>query len=391
MRLKSYFAATVEDAVAQARREMGDEALLVNSRKAPPEARHLGEYEVVIAAAQSTSQAAPARVEPAPAAVSVRPERWDRLAQEVADLRRQIERTAATLSQSAALSENAPRQTREWADAIAELIASEVPADLAAEIVEAARRRTVPEPAAGVRAPGRVPPPVDPGRLRAALAAEISSRIEADATLGRPGASRRVVALVGPPGAGKTTTLVKLAATCGLSARRPAQILSVDTARIAAADQLRVCAGILGIGFQLLDTIGALSQALEEHRHKDLILIDTPGLGPKDLDHGLGLAQLLATHPEVDTHLVLTVTMKTADLTRAVERFAIFRPRKLLFTRLDETEAFGSILNQAARTSMPVSFLAAGQQIPEDLEPASRERIVDLLIGRQATAARTAA
>jgi flagellar biosynthesis protein FlhF len=83
--------------------------------------------------------------------------------------------------------------------------------------------------------------------------------------------------------------------------------------------------------------------------------------------------------------------MKTADLTRAVERFAIFRPRKLLFTRLDETEAFGSILNQAARTSMPVSFLAAGQQIPEDLEPASRERIVDLLIGRQATAARTAA
>jgi flagellar biosynthesis protein FlhF len=389
MRLKSYFAATVEGAVNEARKELGDEALLVNSRKAPPEARHLGEYEVIFAAAQNAAAVTPAPVpEPLP---SIPGQPWERIVQEVADLRRQVERTASTLNRSAALANGGWGQEAEWADALAELVSADILPELAHEIVEGARRRTSPEAAAPGGLAGKARPPVDPDRLRAALTAEISARFGVDATLGRPGAARRVVALVGPPGTGKTTTLVKLAATSGLTARRPAQILSVDTARIAAAEQLRVCAGILGVGFQVLETTRALVQALEEHRHKELILIDTPGLGPKDMDNASELAQFLATDPEIDTHLVLTATTKTVDLTRAVERFDIFRPRKLLFTRLDETETYGAILNQAARTGTPLSFLAAGQQIPEDLEPANRERVVDLLSGRMPAIARAAA
>jgi flagellar biosynthesis protein FlhF len=374
MRLKSYFAATVEAAVSQARKELGEDALLMTSRKAPVEARHLGEYEVVFAAAQDPVAPGPTPVD------GPSPERWDRLAQEVSELRRQIERASSALARSTALAHAAAHQTPGWSEALSDLIAAEVPADLAIEIVEAARARCLSRPAGE-----------HPDRVRAALASEISSRVTVESSLGRPGAARSVVALVGPPGAGKTTTLVKLAATYGLAARRPAQILSMDTTRIAAAEQLRVCAGILGIGFQVLETTGALAQALEEHRPKDLILIDTPGFGPKDIDHGLDLALYLSTHPEMDTHLVLTATTKSADLSRAVDRFEIFGPRKLLFTRLDETDAFGSILALAERTKKPVSFLAAGQQIPEDLEPAGRERIVDLLIGRPAAAALAAA
>jgi flagellar biosynthesis protein FlhF len=388
MRLMSYFAATVEAAVSQAGRELGDEALLVSSRKASPEARHLGEYEVVFAAPERLPAAeTAARPAEAPA-----PERWDRVAREVSDLRRQIERTATTLTRAAALAVGGPHSGPGFAEAVAELVAAEVSADLAQEIAEGARRRCLAErPASGGRAAGKLAPPVDPGRIRAALAAEIAERVEVDATLGRPGGARRVVALAGPPGTGKTSMLVKLAASYGLAARRPAQILSLDTVRIAAAEQLRVLAGILGIGFQVLETGHALAQALEEHRTKDLILIDTPGLGPKDLDNALDLALSVATHPEMDTHLVLTATMKTADLMRAVDRFEIFRPAKLIFTRLDETEAYGSVLSVAARTAKPVSFLATGQRVPEDLEPASRERIVDLLLGRQAAGALAAA
>jgi flagellar biosynthesis protein FlhF len=146
---------------------------------------------------------------------------------------------------------------------------------------------------------------------------------------------------------------------------------------------MRSLAAILGLGFRRFDTTLAFSQGLEELSRKDLILIDTSGYGPKDMDAAADLAQFLAGRDDIDRHLVLTASAKSADLSRVVDRFEIFRPHKLIFTRLDETETFGTILNQAARTGKPVSFLSSGQQIPEDLEPASQERILDLLLRRE--------
>jgi len=132
-----------------------------------------------------------------------------------------------------------------------------------------------------------------PQRPRGALNTGICSRLGVDATLGRPGAIRRVAALVGSPGAGKTTAWTKLAAASGLAERRPARVLSMDAAGIAAAGQPRALAGILGIGFQALATTGALSPALQEHRNQELIPIDTPGFSPRDLDMGLDPALFL--------------------------------------------------------------------------------------------------
>jgi len=139
-----------------------------------------------------------------------------------------------------------------------------------------------------------------------------------------------------------------------------------------------------------VETTNALGLALEEHRTKDLILIDTPGYGPKDLSNTTGHVELLSRHAEIDVHLVVPATMKPADLSRTVEAFSGFRAHKLLFTHLDETRTFGPLLNESVRTGKPISFLCAGQQIPEDLEPATRARIVELLAGiagRKAAAA----
>jgi flagellar biosynthesis protein FlhF len=130
---------------------------------------------------------------------------------------------------------------------------------------------------------------------------------------------------------------------------------------------------------------------LEEHSRKDLILIDTPGHGFNDLAEAADLARYLAGRPDIETHLVLSASMKSADLTRVVDRFEIFRPQRLLFTKLDETETFGPILNEAARSGKPVSFLTAGQRVPEDLEPATQERIVNLILARGARLAAAAA
>jgi flagellar biosynthesis protein FlhF len=175
--------------------------------------------------------------------------------------------------------------------------------------------------------------------------------------------------------------LVKLAVQYGLAARKTVQILTTDTYRIAAAEELRSYAAILGIGCQVLETPGALAQAINECRQKDLLLIDTPGLCRSEMEACEDLAKLLATYPGLDTHLVLPASMRAADLRRVSEQYSVFQPRKLLFTRMDETETVGPILSLSVRMGKPVSFFSHGQRIPEDLEPATGDLLLDLVLG----------
>jgi len=380
MRIKSYFAAAIEDAMAQARQELGPEAMLVNSRKAPPEARHLGEYEVVFA-----SENGPAQGEPAASQVQARGGNGaDRLAVDVASLKLELEGMRRALVRSAFAPARWTGVSPTASDAYAALASQEVLPSLAREIVEAAETRIS---AARTTAPSGGEKAI----WRQALVDEVRSRFTVEPSLGRGESTPRVAALVGPSGSGKTTTLVKLAVQYGLASRRPVLLLSVDTFRIAAAAQLRSFAAILGVGMQVLETVGALSQAIEENRSKDLILIDTPGFGPADMEADCGLARFLSTRTDIDTQLVLSSSMKPADVTRMVDRFEIFRPQRLLFTRLDETESVGPIFNEAARTRKPLSFFANGQRIPEDLEAVTWDRLVERLLGAPASQAASVA
>src|SRR5664279_3238829 len=391
MKIKSYYSRTVEDAMAAARQEMGPDAMLVNSRKAPPEVRHLGEYEVVFANVAGAEA-------PAEATLKLQGERSqaiplsqtpgsDRLSTEGAELKKELEGMRHAITRTA----YAPAQwigvSQDLSDAYAMLTAAELSAELAREIVQAAGDRLN-----GQRLPpGRPTPRADASAFQRALTEEISSRFTTEGTLGRGPETPRIVALVGPPGSGKTTTLVKLAVNYGLAARRPVLLLSIDTHRVAAADQLRSYAAILGVGFQLLETVSSLAQTIEENRGKELIFIDTPGLAYGDLEDAESLAHFLATRTDIDTHLVLPASMKTADLSRVVDAFGVLKPRHLLFTTLDETRSYGPIFSEAARTGKPLSFFTAGQRIPEDLEAASPERVLDLVLHGAGGRARSAA
>lgn len=381
MKIKSYFAQTVEEAMAAARQELGPEAMLVNSRKAPPEARGMGEYEVVFAS----------ELEPELGGESASPGSGrsgglagERMAAEFAELKRELEGMRRAMTRTALAPAEYLAQSEELSDAYAALAANEVAPDLARELVEAASERAG-GPAGGRRRRW------DPEELHRAVVEEMAVRVQVDASLGVGDARPRIVALVGPPGCGKTTSLVKLAVNFGLAARRPSVLFSLDTYRVSAAEQLRAYAAILGLGFQVFETPGALAQAIEENRGKELIFIDTPGLGFADFEGQPTLASFLASRNDIDKQLVLPASMKPAALDRMMEAFAPFRPGRLLFTKLDETNSFGSVYTQAARSGKPLSFFGTGQRIPEDLETVTRERVAELVFGGRSARALSAA
>jgi flagellar biosynthesis protein FlhF len=387
MKIKSYYARTVEDAMAAARQEMGSEAMLVNSRKTPGEARHLGEYEVVFATVGGSGTATEASLSlfgETAAAPSTPPS--DRLSVEVAELKRELEGMRRAITRTAPAPAQWVGVSQDVSDAYAALTGADVSPELARDVVQSAGNRLN-----GQHQPMGRAQRIDGGAFERALLEELGSRFTVDATLGRGAKEPRIAVLAGPPGSGKTTALVKLAVTYGLAARRPVLLLSMDTYRVAAAEQLRSYAAILGVGFQVIETIPSLAQTIEENRGKELILIDTPGLGYGELEDSGSLGHFLSTRTDIDTHLVLSASMKPADLVRMVDAFEILRPQHLLFTKLDETSSYGPILSEAARTGKPLSFFTDGQRIPEDLEAASSDRLLSLVLPGCSRKAKSAA
>jgi flagellar biosynthesis protein FlhF len=213
------------------------------------------------------------------------------------------------------------------------------------------------------------------------VAARLRSSIR---TAGELGASiqepNKVVVMVGPPGAGKTTVLSKLAIVKCLNERRSLRIISVDTHRLATHERLRAYAGIIGVSFTAADTLSEAREAVMESRSKDFVFIDTPGYSVGDEDCAQDLARFLSLVPNREVHLVLPAAMKHSDMARIATRFDLFAPKYSLFTKLDETSSLGSLISESLRSSRPLSYLSTGPGVPENLEQARPEALAAALI-----------
>jgi flagellar biosynthesis protein FlhF len=189
----------------------------------------------------------------------------------------------------------------------------------------------------------------------------------------------RIFALVGPTGVGKTTTLAKLAALIKIKRRRSVGIISIDTYRIGAVDQLRTYANILEVPFVVAQSRAELNKARASLQNKDVILVDTTGKNYLQRDQIRDLKGTFSDTSGVNLFLVLSATAKDIDLRQTIQHFQSLNIHSLIFTKVDETLSHGCMINQLLRFPHAVSYFGTGQRVPEDIEAATQKRLQTFL------------
>lgn len=190
----------------------------------------------------------------------------------------------------------------------------------------------------------------------------------------------RIVALIGPTGVGKTTTLAKIAAGFVLEKGISAALITADTYRISAVEQLKTYSDIIGLPLEIVYSPEELRMAIRKHNDKQLILIDTAGRSQHNEYQMKELKELLRANSRIEKHLVISATTKNQDAADILEKFSDCRPERVIFTKVDETCSVGLILNLLYEKEIALSYLAYGQSVPDDIMPASAEKLAELLL-----------
>lgn len=225
----------------------------------------------------------------------------------------------------------------------------------------------------------------DAGAVREAVRREIAELVPVDVQSphrARPADGRPLtIALVGPTGVGKTTTIAKLAATFKLREKKKVALITIDTYRIAAVDQLRTYADIIQVLLHVALTPAEMKAAIRKCADCDVVLIDTAGRGQRDDAKLSELRKFIDAANPHEVHLVLSSTCCQSVLMEAVERFAHVRTDRVIFTKLDEAVSLGVVLNVVRRVNKQLSYITTGQEVPHQIEPGCSNRLAQLILG----------
>jgi flagellar biosynthesis protein FlhF len=193
----------------------------------------------------------------------------------------------------------------------------------------------------------------------------------------------KIIALVGPTGVGKTTTIAKLAANFKLRENKSVGLITIDTYRIAAVDQLRTYAGIINVPLKVVLTPEELRSAIRSMSHMNLILIDTAGRNQNDDIKLRELKSFLHAATPDEVHLVLSTTSSQANLLSSLQRFSSLNIDHVIFTKLDEAVGLGILLNVMKKLDRAISYITTGQNVPDDIEPGTADKLAKLLVNPQ--------
>lgn len=187
------------------------------------------------------------------------------------------------------------------------------------------------------------------------------------------------IVLVGPTGVGKTTTIAKLAGKLALKEGKKVGLITVDTYRIGAVDQLKTYAEIMDIDFKVVLNNKEMVEAVQAMKDLDVILIDSTGRSSKNIMQIKELKNLIGKAEVDSTYLVISGTTKNKDLKNIIEGYKGLEYNKIIITKLDETTSYGNIYNLQKLSGKPIRYLTVGQNVPDDIIDAKKEKVLDLL------------
>ncbi len=218
-----------------------------------------------------------------------------------------------------------------------------------------------------------------------AMRAELTRLVEGELHVAGPletsAGEGRVVALVGPTGVGKTTTIAKLAANYRLRENKSVGLITVDTYRIAAVEQLRTYAEIIDLPMEVVSTPREMREAIARMKSLDLVLMDTAGRSPRDEVRIQELKAMLAEANPAEVHLVLSAVGGAKSLANTAERFATVGTTAMIVTKLDEATGLGNLLSVVRGCGLPISYVTDGQNVPDDIQVAQKHALAHQILG----------
>ncbi len=190
------------------------------------------------------------------------------------------------------------------------------------------------------------------------------------------GAKPRIVAFVGPTGTGKTTTIAKLATEFSLNMRKKVSVLSIDTKRVDAVGQLKAYCRIVNIPLHIAYNPDDLPGIMPKIMDRDITLVDTPGMAPMDSKQMMDMIEFLHKLVPQEVHLTISVTTALQEMKRIFENFNTLKPNRILYTKLDETSSYGTMISFMIFSKKPVSYVTFGQNVPGDFSIADPESLI---------------